>query len=61
MQSFQQELEAPLSHKQKIFSGSFIAFPKCACNLQHFEKKDEYPSLINSKIIDSERGCCLNV
>ena len=39
----------------------FIAFLKCACNLEHFEKKDEYPSLIFSEIMDCERGGYLNV
>ena len=36
---------------------------KCACNntLEHFEKKDEYPSLIISEIMDCERGVYLNV
>ena len=38
-----------------------VAFPKCACNLEHFEKKDEYPSLIVSEIMDRERGGYLNV
>ena len=30
-------------------------------NLEHFRKKDEYPSLIISKIIDAERRGYLNV
>ena len=38
--------------KKKTFCGFFIAFRKCAWNLQHFEKKDEYPSLIISEIMD---------
>ena len=29
--------------------------------LEHFQKKDEYPSLIISKIIDAERPGYLNV
>ena len=29
-------------------------------NLKHFEKKDEYPSLIISEIMDCERGGYLN-
>ena len=33
----------------------FIAFVKCAWNLEHFQKKDEYPSLIISEIIDAEK------
>ena len=38
-----------------------MAFLKCALNLEHLEKKDEYPSLVISRIIDSERGGYLNV
>ena len=51
----------PLSHKQKTFSGFFIAFLKCAWNLEHFQKKDEYPSLIISENIDAETRGYLNV
>ena len=51
----------PFSHKQKTFSGFFIAFAKCVGNLEHFQKKDEYPSLIISEIIDAERRGYLNV
>ena len=47
--------------KKKTFFGLFLAFLKCALNLEHFEKKDEYPSLVISKVIDSERGDFLNV
>ena len=61
MLNFSQQLEAPLSRKQKTFSAFFIAFPKCALNLEHLEKKDEYPSPVISRIIDSERGGYLNV
>ena len=61
MLNFTQQLEALLSLKQKRFSGFFIAFLKCALNLENFEKKDEYPSLVISRIIDSERGGYLNV
>ena len=39
MLNFSQQLEAPLSQKQKTFSAFFIAFPKCALNLEHLEKK----------------------
>ena len=45
---FTQQLEAPLPQKQKTFSGLFLAFLKCALNLEHFQKKDEYPSLVLS-------------
>ena len=47
--------------KNKTFCQFFIAFLNCACNLESFEKKDEYPSLIISKIMDRERGGYLNV
>ena len=58
---FTQKLEAPLPQKQKTFSRFFLAFLKCALNLEHFEKKDEYSSLVISKVFDSERGGYLNV
>ena len=61
MLNFTQQFEPPLSEKQKTFSEFFLAFVKCALNLEHFEKKDEYPSLLISKIIDSERSGYLNV
>ena len=61
MLNFKQKYEASLSQKQKTFSGLFLAFLKCALNLEHFEKKDEYPSLVISRIIDSEIGRYLNV
>ena len=61
MQNFRQQFQTPLSQKQKVFSGFFIAFLKCAWNLEHFQKKDEYPSVINSEIIDAERRGYLNV
>ena len=38
-----------------------MAFLKCALNLEHFQKKHEYPSLIISEIIDAERPGYLNV
>ena len=56
MMNFTQQLEAPLPQKQKTFSGLFQAFMKCASELEHFDKKHEYPSLVISKVIDSERG-----
>ena len=61
MLNFTQQFEALLSQKQKTFSEIFLAFLKCALNLEHFEKKDEYPSLVISKVIYSERGGYLNV
>ena len=61
MRNFKQQLEAPFSQKQKTFSQFFLAFLKCELNLEHLGKKDEYPSLVISRIIDSERGGDLNV
>ena len=61
MLNFTQQLEALLSQKEKTFSVFFLGFPKYTLNLQHFEKKDEYPSLIISIVIDSERGGYINV
>ena len=61
MQNFPQQLQTPISQKQNIFSGFFIAYPEYASNLEHFEKKDEHPSLVISEIIDSERVGYLNV
>ena len=61
MQNLLQQFQAPLSHKQKIFSGFFIKFLKCAWNLKTFWKKDEYPSLIISEIIDAGKRGYLNV
>ena len=54
MQNFPEQLQTPISQKQKIFSGFFIAYLECASNLENFEKKDEHPSPVISKIIDSE-------
>ena len=61
MQNFPQQFQTILSQKQKTFSGFFIAFLKCALNLEHFQKKYEYPSLIISEIIDTERRGYLKV
>ena len=61
MVNLTQQLEAPLSQKQKTFSLIFLAFLKYALKLEHFEKKDEYPSRVISRIIYSERGGYLNV
>ena len=61
MQNLPRQFQKPLSQKQKTFSGFFIAFLKCALNLEHFQTKDEYPSLIIFEIIDPVRGGYLNV
>ena len=61
MQNLPQQFQTPLSHKQKIFSEFFIELLKCAWKLEHFQKKDEYPGLIISEIIEAERRGYLNV
>ena len=61
MQIFWQQFKTPLSQKRKTFWGFFIAFLKCAWNLEPSEKKEEYPSRIITEIIASERDIYLNV
>ena len=61
MKNLPQQFLTPLYQKQKTFSGLFVAFLKCALNLEHFQKTDEYPSLIISEIIDAEWRGYLNV
>ena len=61
MQSLLRQFQTPLSQKQNPFSGFFIAFLKCAWNLEDFQKRDEYPSLFISEIIDAEKRGYLNV
>ena len=61
MQNFPKQFQTPLSQKQKTFSGFFIAFLEFAWNLEHFRKRDEYPSLMISEIIDAQRRGYLNV
>ena len=61
MQNLPEQFQTTLSQKPKIFSWFFIAFLKCAWNLEHFQKKDEDPSLTISEIIDAEKRGYLNV
>ena len=61
MWNLPQQFQTPASQKQNTFSGVFNAFLKYAWNLEHFQKKDEYPSLIISEIIDAEKRGYLNV
>ena len=61
MQNLPQQFQTPLSPNKKTFSQFFIAFLKFAWNLEHFQKKDEDPSLIISETIDAERRGYLNV
>ena len=46
---------------KRLFLDFFIAFLKCAWNLEHFQKKDEYPSVTISEMIYAERRDYLNV
>ena len=61
MQNFPQQFQTSISQKQKMFSGFFIAYLEYASNLEHFQKKDEHPSLVISEILDSETVGYLNV
>ena len=61
MQNFPQQLQTPISQKQKIFSRFFIEYLEYASNLEHFEKKDQHPSPVFSEIIDSQTVGYLNV
>ena len=61
MQIFWQQLQTPLSQGENTFCRFLIAFLKCAWKLEHSEKKEEYPSLITTEIIESERDVYLSV
>ena len=56
MQTLAQQVQTPLSLKQKIFSGFFISFLKSTWNVEQFQKKGESSRLSISEIIDSKRG-----
>ena len=60
MQTLTQQVQTPLSWKQKSFSGLFNAFLKSTWNGEHFQNKGESSSLSISEIIDSKRGGYLN-
>ena len=61
MQIFLQQLQTLLSQEEKTFCRLFIAFPKCAWNLEHSEKKEEFPSLIVTEVNASERNIYLSI
>ena len=61
MQFFWQQFQTPLSQKRKTFCRFLIVFLKCSWNWEHFEKKEEYPSLIITEIKASERDIYLSV
>ena len=60
MQTLTQQVQTPLSLKQKTFSRFFIAFLKSPWNGEHFQNKGESSSLSISDIIDSKRGVYLS-
>ena len=47
--------------KERIFFIFFIKFVKYAWHLEHSEKKEQYPSLIITEIIASEKHIYLSV
>ena len=60
MQIFWKQLQTLLSQKRQAFHQFLIAFLKYPRNLEHSKKK-EYPSLIITEIIASERDVYLSV
>ena len=56
MHTFTQQVQTPLSLKQKTFSGFFNAFLKSTWNGEHFQKKGESSSLSITEIIDAKIG-----
>ena len=58
---FWQQLQTPLPQEGNTFCWFWIAIPKCAWNLELTEKKEEYPSLIITEIIEFERDVYLSV
>ena len=61
MQTFWQKVQTVLYEKGETCFRFLIEFLKCAWNLEHSEKKEEYPRLIISEIIASERDVYLSV
>ena len=60
-QIFWQQLQTTLSQKGKIFCQFLIVFLNCGWNLQRPDNQEEYPSLIITEIIASERDVYLSV
>ena len=61
IQIFSKKASNDFISKRNGFFRFFIAFVKCAWNLEHSEKKEEYPRLITTEIIASERDVYLSV
>ena len=58
---FWQQLQTPLPQEENTLCWFLIAILKCAWNLEHSEKKEQYPSVIITEIIASERDVYLSV
>ena len=56
-----QQIQTPSSQKGKTFCQFLIVFLNCGWNLERSENQEEYPSLIITEIIASERGVYLSV
>ena len=61
MQIYFQQLQMPLSQKEKSFYGFTIRFPKCELNLEHSVRTREYPSPIITEIIASKIDAYLSI
>ena len=61
MQIFWQQFQTLLSQEENTFCQFLITFLKCPWNLEKSEKKEEYPSLIITEIIASEKDVYLSV
>ena len=61
MHIFWQQFPTTKSQEENRFCQFLIAFLKCAWSLEHSEKREEYPSLITTEIIASERDVYLTV
>ena len=61
MQIFWQQLQTLLFQKGKTFCPFLIVFLNCGWNLQCSENQEEYPSLIMTEVIESERDVYLSV
>ena len=61
MQIFWQQFQTLLSQEENPFFRFLITFLKCRINLEKSEKEEEYPSLIITEIIASERFVYLSV
>ena len=56
-----QQIQTPSSKKGKTFCQFLIVFLNCGWNLERSENQEQYPSLIITEIIASERDVYLSV